>query len=71
MIRMSDFRKRLLEAYDFSELLLSLIESGRLQETSEVMKKLEDIIKAVFYTPGVIQESGKRLVNCLVRHQSH
>lgn len=36
-----------------------------------MLKKLEDIVKAVLCTPGTLPESGEQFVRYLLQHPSH
>ena len=48
------------------KLLLSLLKSEKVRDDSEMPKKLENIIKAVLYAPGVLHPSAVQLVKHLL-----
>ena len=66
---MRDEKAQILKDYDVMALLLSLSAHENFFETDiEMLKKLEDIVKVVFYTPGVLQPSGEVFVKHLLKH---
>ena len=70
-LQMREDKAYILKSYDVTHLLLSLVAHEALFEDIEILKKLEDIVKAVFYSPGVLNPSGEKFVALLLRHPRH
>ena len=70
-LTMQEEKALILKSYDVTHLLLSLSKHERLFDDNEIMKKLEDIVKAVFYSKGVLNPSGEQFVKFLLVHQRH
>lgn len=46
---MQDDKNQILSSFDISRLLHRLVEGNHVEDDHELLKKLQDIIKAVFY----------------------
>ena len=56
-----------MQQFDVSKLLLLLVQRGRAKDEKESLKKLEDIVRTVFYSQGTPQASGEQFVKYLLQ----
>ena len=69
-LQMKEQKLEILRQFDVAKLLHGLVLREQVKDDKEMLKKLEEIMRAVFFSPGVLRPSLEQFVKDLLKNQA-